>query len=144
MKVKIKLLHPDAKLPEKQHILDAGFDLFAVESVSLYRHGDRALVDCGFAIELPPGYEAQIRPRSGLANKNGITVVNSPGTIDATYRGSVKVGLVMISDEWKYVVNPGDRIAQMVIQKLPEIELECVEELSETERGTGAFGSTGL
>jgi dUTP pyrophosphatase len=124
--------------------LSAGMDLKAsidepIELDSLFR----AMVPTGLYIELPAGYEAQIRPRSGLAAKHGVTVCNSPGTIDADYRGEIKVILVNLSKD-KFVINPGERIAQMVIAKYEKIEWEEVEQLGETERGTGGFGSTGV
>jgi len=100
------------------------------------------LVKTGLFIELPVGYEAQVRPRSGLAYKNGITVLNSPGTIDADYRGEVGVILVNLSNE-PFVIENGERIAQMVIAKHEQAEWELVEDLAETERGAGGFGSTG-
>jgi len=145
MRVKIKLLHPGAKLPKKAHELDAGFDLFATDSATFSYLGQINVFDCGFAIEIPQGYEAQIRPRSGLAINSGVTVVNAPATIDSGYRGSVKVGLVMVGQTGlEQYIQSGDRIAQMVIQKLPDIELECVDSLNNnTERGTGSFGSSG-
>ena len=124
--------------------LSAGMDLKAAigEPVEL---GPlcRAMVPTGLYIELPAGYEAQIRPRSGLAAKHGVTVCNSPGTIDADYRGEIKVILVNVSNE-KFTVNPGERIAQMVIAKYEKIEWDEVEVLDETERGAGGFGSTGV
>ena len=124
--------------------LSAGMDLKAaidepVELDSLCR----AMVPTGLFIELPAGYEAQIRPRSGLAAKHGVTVCNSPGTVDADYRGEIKVILVNLSKD-KFVVYPGERIAQMVIAKYEKIEWEEVDQLSETERGAGGFGSTGV
>jgi len=124
--------------------LSAGMDLKAaidepVELDSLCR----AMVPTGLYIELPAGYEAQIRPRSGLAAKHGVTVCNSPGTVDADYRGEIKVILVNLSKD-KFVINPGERIAQMVIAKYEKIEWEEVEVLGETERGAGGFGSTGV
>jgi len=147
MKVKIKLLHPEAKMPEKQHQLDAGFDLFSVEDAEFHGPGEIVSVSCGFSMELPPGYEAQIRPRSGLAFQYGVTVINSPGTIDSNFRGEVKVGLVWLggNNVFKPHIFPkGNRIAQMVIQKLPDIELEEAEVLSDTDRGSNGFGSSGV
>ena len=102
----------------------------------------RAMVPTGLSIALPEGYEAQIRPRSGLAAKHGITVINSPGTVDADYRGEIKVLLVNLSDE-SFVINPGERIAQMVVARHEQVEWEEVGILDETERGAGGFGSTG-
>jgi dUTP pyrophosphatase len=142
MKVKIKKLHKDAVIPRQAYPGDAGSDLVSVED-AIIRPGCTVLVSTGIAIELPPQTEAQVRPRSGLAIKNGITVINTPGTIDVLYRGEIKVGLHNTSNE-DFKVERGMRIAQMVIQELPEIEMEEVDELSATERGTGGFGSSGL
>ena len=103
---------------------------------------ERALVPTGIFIELPVGYEAQVRPRSGLATKKGITVINSPGTVDADFRGELRVSLVNLSNE-PFEVVPGERIAQMVVSKHERVEWEDVEVLSETERGAGGWGSTG-
>jgi len=103
---------------------------------------ERAMVPTGLSIELPDGYEAQIRPRSGLAAKFGVTVTNAPGTIDADYRGEIKVLLVNLSKE-SFTINPGERIAQMVIAKYEKIEWEEVSQLAESLRGEGGFGSTG-
>lgn len=130
-------------LPQYATALSAGMDLKAnitepIELDSL----ERAMVPTGLYIELPEGYEAQIRPRSGLAAKFGITVANAPGTVDADYRGEIKVILVNLSKE-KFVIAPGERIAQMVIAKYEKIEWREVEQLEESERGTGGFGSTG-
>ncbi|MCE9625768.1 MAG: dUTP diphosphatase [Deltaproteobacteria bacterium] len=102
----------------------------------------RALVPCGFSMEIPEGYEAQVRPRSGLAIRNGITCLNSPGTIDHDYRGEVKVILINLGQE-PFEIRSGDRIAQMVIQKVERADIEFVAELGETQRGGGGFGSTG-
>jgi len=121
----------------------AGMDLYAhiPEPVTL-QPLQRSLVPTGLFIELPVGYEAQIRPRSGLAAKYGVGVVNSPGTIDADYRGEIKVVVVNLSDT-PFVLNPGERIAQMVVAAHAWVEWEQVEALGETERGAGGFGSTG-
>ena len=124
--------------------LSAGMDLkAAIEEPVELDSLERAMVPTGLFFELPAGYEAQVRPRSGLAAKHGITVCNSPGTIDADYRGEIKVILVNLSKD-KFVINPGERIAQMVIAKYEKIEWEEVEQLGETERGAGGFGSTGV
>ena len=141
MKIKIvnKSKHP---LPKYQTALSAGMDLYAnlEESVTL-KPLERKLISTGLLIELPQGFEAQIRPRSGLAIKNGITVLNSPGTIDADYRGEIGVILVNLSAE-AFTINNGDRIAQMVIAKHETVVWDEVAELSETDRGAGGFGST--
>ncbi len=142
MKVKI-VNQSQYPVPAYATEFSAGMDLKAniTEAVELDSL-ERAMIPTGLFIELPEGYEAQIRPRSGLAAKFGVTVANSPGTIDADYRGEIKVILVNLSKE-KFVVNPGERIAQMVIAKYEKIEWQEVEELGETERGAGGFGSTG-
>jgi dUTP pyrophosphatase len=130
-------------LPEYATDHSAGLDLRAnlIEPIVL-RSLERALVPTGLFIELPQGHEAQIRPRSGLAFKNGITVLNSPGTIDADYRGEIKVLLVNLSNE-EFTVNDGERIAQMVIARHETIEWYTVAELEKSKRGAGGFGSTG-
>ena len=121
----------------------AGMDLKAdIREAVVMEPLGRAMIPTGLSIELPDGYEAQIRPRSGLAAKFGVTVTNAPGTIDADYRGEIKVLLVNLSKE-PFTVNPGERIAQMVIAKYEKIEWEEVSELGETVRGEGGFGSTG-
>ena len=141
MKVKIinRSAHP---LPKYQTELSAGMDLYAnlPEEITL-KPLERKLIPTGLFLELPEGYEAQVRPRSGLALKHGITVLNSPGTIDADYRGEVGVILVNLSAE-DFTVKDGDRIAQMVIAKYETAEWESADSLSETTRGTGGFGST--
>jgi dUTP pyrophosphatase len=121
----------------------AGMDLrAAVDEPLVLESGKRALVPTGLRIALPPGYEAQIRPRSGLAIKDGITVANAPGTVDSDYRGEVKVGLVNLSDE-AYTIRRGDRIAQMVVAPVTRVAWRPVPSLDNTERGVGGFGSTG-
>ena len=123
--------------------LSAGMDLKAnITEPVVLNSLERAMVPTGLFIELPEGYEAQIRPRSGLAAKFGITVANAPGTIDADYRGEIKVILVNLSKD-QFVINPGERLAQMVIAKYEKIEWEVVSELGQTDRGAGGFGSTG-
>ena len=132
--------HP---LPEYATPLSAGLDLKAnINEPITLKPLQRQLIATGLFIELPIGYEAQIRPRSGLAFKNGITVLNSPGTIDADYRGELKVLLVNLSDT-DFVVQDGERIAQLVIAKHEQISWQAVEELQDSDRGAGGFGSTG-
>ena len=141
--MKIKIINRSKHaLPKYQTALSAGMDLYAniEESVTL-KPLERKLISTGLLIELPQGSEAQIRPRSGLAIKNGITVLNSPGTIDADYRGEIGVILVNLSAE-AFTINNGDRIAQMVIAKHETVVWDEVAELSETDRGAGGFGST--
>lgn len=131
-------------LPSYETIASAGMDLRAnLTEPIVIEPMDRALIPTGLFMELPIGYEAQVRPRSGLALKKGITCLNSPGTIDADYRGEVGVILANLSKE-TFVVENGERIAQMVIAKHERAEWVAVEELSTTERGTGGFGSTGV
>ncbi|MCL1974385.1 MAG: dUTP diphosphatase [Bacteroidetes bacterium] len=121
----------------------AGMDLYAHIPDPIILHPlQRSLVPTGLFIELPVGYEAQIRPRSGLAAKHGVGVVNSPGTIDADYRGEIKVILVNLSDH-PFTLNPGERIAQMVVAAHERVAWQQVDQLNETERGAGGFGSTG-
>lgn len=128
-------------MPAKAHHDDAAFDLRSREDMEL-APGEPHLVSTGIFMEFPSGYEAQVRPRSGLALKHALTVLNSPGTIDAGYRG--EVGVIMLNaGKEAYSIKRGDRIAQMVISKLPEVELVAVNQLSDTTRGTGGFGSTG-
>lgn len=132
------------KLPEYATSMSAGFDLRAnLEKSVILKAGDRMLIGTGLFIALKPGYEAQVRPRSGLALKKGITVLNTPGTIDADYRGEVGVILYNTSKE-DFIIEPGERIAQMVIAKYNQAEFELVEELDETERGDGGYGHTGV
>ncbi len=142
--MKIKIINKSANaLPSYETIASAGMDLRAhLEEAVTLKPMERKLIPTGLFMELSAGYEAQIRPRSGLALKNGITLLNAPGTIDADYRGDVGVILVNLSTE-NFTVQPGDRIAQMVIAKYEQIQWELVEDLSETERGAGGFGSTG-
>lgn len=121
----------------------AGMDLRAnIEEAFTLKPLERRLVPTGISIELPVGYEAQVRPRSGLATKHGITVINSPGTVDADYRGELKVSLVNLSNE-EFEIVPGERIAQMVVAAHEQVRWEDVEVLSETARGAGGWGSTG-
>lgn len=143
--VQIKVVNKGKQpLPKYQTSQSAGMDLRAnIDAPVLIKPLDRKLIPTGLHIALPEGYEAQIRPRSGLTIKNGITIINTPGTIDPDYTGDVGVILVNISNE-DFVVQPGDRIAQMVINKFEQAEFEVVEELDETERGEGGFGHTGI
>ncbi|HEY2491395.1 MAG TPA: dUTP diphosphatase [Paenibacillus sp.] len=135
--------HEDIKLPEKMSQLASGFDLYAaVEDEWVLNPGERKLIPTGFAIAMPQGLEAQIRPRSGLALKHGITCLNTPGTIDADYRGEVKVLLINLGDV-PFTIVRNERIAQMVFQIVPEVAWEVVDKLSETVRGAGGFGHTG-
>lgn len=143
--IKIKIVNKgNQPLPEYATPQSAGVDLRAnIDKPILIQPLDRKLIPTGLHIALPEGYEAQIRPRSGLALKKGITVLNTPGTIDSDYRGDVGVILVNISNE-DFVVQPGDRIAQMIISKFEQAEFELVDTLDETERGEGGYGHTGV
>jgi dUTP pyrophosphatase len=121
----------------------AGFDVSAaVTDCVVLQPGEIRLIPCGFAMALPPGYEAQLRPRSGLASKHGVSMVNTPGTIDADYRGEVHVPLIN-HGKMPFRVDRGMRIAQMVVKKVPPVELVEVQELDDTPRGSGGFGHTG-
>jgi dUTP pyrophosphatase len=130
-------------LPVKMTGQSAGFDLAAaVTEPATLQPGDIRVIPCGFAMALPPGYEAQVRPRSGLSSRHGVTLVNTPGTIDSDYRGEVRVPLINLGRE-PFTVERGMRIAQMVIVPVPEVNLEEAEVLDATERGDGGFGHTG-
>ena len=130
-------------LPAYATPLSAGVDLRAnLDGALVLKPLERALVPTGLYMQIPEGYEGQVRPRSGLAAKHGITVLNTPGTIDADYRGEIKVILVNLSNE-PFTIEPGERIAQMVFARCEQAEWEVVESLDETERGEGGFGSTG-
>ncbi|CDG01203.1 Putative Deoxyuridine 5'-triphosphate nucleotidohydrolase [Clostridium chauvoei JF4335] len=138
----VKRVHKDAILPSYAHEGDAGLDLYSVEEVSI-EAGDPALIKTGIKIELPKQTEAQIRPRSGLALKYSITVLNTPGTIDEGYRG--EIGIILINHgKNKFVVEKGMKIAQMVIKPVWKVEVTEVKDLSETERAEGGFGSSGI
>jgi dUTP pyrophosphatase len=142
--IKFKKLRPDAQIPKQQTSGSAGMDLHAYLPNQKIVLGPREwkLIPCGFAMAIEPGYEAQVRPRSSLANNDGVTVLNTPGTIDSDYRGEVGVILINLSNLSK-TIQHGERIAQMVIHALPVVSSEEVDELDKTERGTGGFGSTG-
>jgi dUTP pyrophosphatase len=130
-------------LPQYATVASAGFDVRAnIDSPMVLKSMERALVPTGLFMELPEGHEAQVRPRSGLALKHGITVLNSPGTIDADYRGELKVLLINLSKE-EFTINDGERIAQVIVAKHERVLWEEVEQLMETERGAGGFGHTG-
>ncbi len=141
MTVRFKKISPEAVLPAYAHPGDAGMDVRSVEDVTI-QPGARALVRTGLVMELPPDAEAQVRPRSGLAFKFGVTVLNSPGTIDAGYRGEVGVLLVNHGDA-PFEVRKGERIAQLVIASVVRADIEEVASVDSTERGEGGFGSTG-
>ena len=142
MKVKV-INRSHHQLPRYETVLSAGMDVRAnLSEPIVLKSLERALVPTGLFVELPAGYEMQVRPRSGLAAKYGLTVLNSPGTIDADYRGEVKVILANLSAE-DFTINDGERIAQLVVAQHAQVEWEEAEELSDTSRGAGGFGSTG-
>jgi dUTP pyrophosphatase len=143
--MQIKIINKSQhSLPAYETIASAGMDMRAnIDQPIVLKSLERAMIPTGLFIELPVGYEAQVRPRSGLAAKNGVTCLNSPGTVDADYRGELKVILVNLSHD-DFAINNGDRIAQMVIAKHERAVFVEVQELSETSRGEGGFGSTGV
>lgn len=146
MKIQFKkLAHAaDLPLPSYESEFAAGMDLrAALEKPITLEQGERKLIPTGLKMALPKGYEAQIRPRSGLAYRNGITMLNTPGTIDADYRGEVKVLAVNLGND-SFVISHGDRVAQMVIAPVTQAQVQEVDHLSETKRGEGGFGSTGV
>ncbi len=142
MTLAFKRIHPDAVLPAYAHPSDAGMDLRSVADLTI-APGRRALVPTGLVMMLPPGYEAQVRPRSGLALKHGVTVLNTPGTIDSGYRGEVGVILANLG-EAEFSVAKGDKIAQMVIAPVTQPEVVETDVVDATDRGAGGFGSTGI
>ena len=142
MVLRFKKIRPDAVLPSYAHPSDAGMDLRSVDDLTI-APGKRALVHTGLVMLLPPNYEAQVRPRSGLALKSGVTVLNTPGTIDSGYRGEVGVILINLG-EADFQVKKGDKIAQVVIAPVTQPEIAETVEIDETDRGAGGFGSTGV
>ena len=142
-KIQIKKLSNSVSIPKYETSGSSGMDIAAhIENNIIINPGEKALVSTGFSVAIPKGYEIQIRPRSGLAAKKNITVLNTPGTIDADYRGEIKVILINLGKE-KFVVKNGERIAQMVVCPVVQANLEEVKELSGTKRGSDGFGSTG-
>lgn len=139
----MRRLDPDLPLPAYAKPGDAGVDLRATEAVTLAPGGGRALVPTGVAVAIPRGYAGFVQPRSGLALKHGVTVLNSPGLIDADYRGELKVVLVNTDPTEAFVIERGERIAQLVIQAVEHVDFVEVDELDETERGDGGFGHSG-
>lgn len=142
MTLRFKKIHTDATLPSYAHASDAGMDVRSVEDVTVPAMG-RVLVHTGLVMLLPPMYEAQVRPRSGLALKHGITVLNTPGTIDSGYRGEVCVILANFGDS-DFQVKKGDKVAQIVVAPVVQAEIEAASDIDETDRGAGGFGSTGV
>jgi len=143
MHIELRRLDPELPLPDAQHPDDAGYDLYAREGVVLAAGGGRALVPSGVAVAIPSGFAGFVQPRSGLAMRHGVTCLNTPGLIDAGYRDEIKVLLVNTDPTDEYEVHRGDRIAQLVIQRVELVEWIAVEALGTSERHTGGFGSTG-
>ena len=141
VEIRVRLLTPSARLPERRTPGASGFDLTASREATIPARGF-AVVDTGIAIQMPPDCEAQVRPRSGLAARHGIGVLNSPGTIDPDYRGEIRIILFNLSDR-DFRVNPGDRVAQLVFHRNLPVRLTTVAGLTDTERGAGGFGHTG-
>jgi dUTP pyrophosphatase len=145
IQVRIKRLpaNPDVPLPTRMTEHAAGFDLSAaVTEPTVLQPGDIRLIPCGFAMAVPHGYEAQVRPRSGLASRHGITMVNAPGTIDSDYRGEVQVPMINLGNE-PFTIERGMRIAQMLVMPVPNVRIKEVDDLDETKRGKRGFGHTG-
>lgn len=140
--IRVKRLDPGIPLPKRAHPEDAGADLYATEDIVL-RPGERALVSTGIAVALPVGTVGLIHPRSGLAAKHGLSIVNTPGTVDAGYRGELKVCLINTDRSEAIEITRGTRIAQLVVQRVELVEFEEVDQLDETARGSGGYGSTG-
>ena len=140
--VKVRRVVPEARLPKLEHEGDAGYDLYSIEDATL-RPMERKLVRTGISIALEKGFEAQVRPKSGLAIEHGITMLNSPGTIDAGYRGEIKVIVINLGEK-EYKIEAGKKIAQLVFNKIETPEMAEAKELDATARGHGGFGSTGL
>lgn len=141
--LKVKRIDKEVPLPSYAHRGDAGLDLFSSEDVVL-KPFERRLVGTGIKIEIPEGYAGFVQPKSGRAAKEGLSIVNTPGLIDSGYRGEVKVILINLDPEKDIVIRKGEKIAQLVIQKVEEVEVVEVEELSNSSRGEGGFGSTGI
>ena len=142
LEISIRRLDPDVPLPSYAHPGDAGADLVTTEDITL-KPGERALVPTGISIALPEGYAAFVHPRSGLAARHGLSIVNTPGTVDAGYRGEIKVALINHDLAEPLVLNRGDRIAQLVIQRVEHAVFVDVEDLPDSSRGAGGYGSTG-
>lgn len=143
VRVPIKILSRDAQIPHMAYNGDAGVDLRSVERIAL-KPQERAMVATGLAIALPEGYAGFVLPRSGLAAKHGISIVNAPGLIDSNYRGELKVILLNTDPDNSFTIEIGDRIAQLIVMRVPTINFEQVEELTESQRGESGFGSSGI
>jgi len=143
MRIPIRRLDPGLPLPAAQHDGDAGLDLYAASDVTLDPRGGRALIPTGIALAIPPGYAGFVQPRSGLALRHGVTLVNTPGLVDAGYRDEIRVLLINHDPAESFKVSRGDRIAQLVIQRFEPVEWDEVTDLDDTARGLGGWGSTG-
>jgi dUTP pyrophosphatase len=141
IELEVTKVRSDARLPERAYVGDAGLDLAACEDVSL-APGERAVVPTGLAVAIPDGYAGFVQPRSGLAARHGITIVNAPGLIDSGYRGEIQVVLLNTDRKETFTAEPGERIAQLVVLPVPEVALREVDELSESDRGVRGFGSS--
>jgi dUTP pyrophosphatase len=144
VEIAVRRLDPDLPLPARQHGDDAGYDLVAREDARIAPAGGRAIIPTGIAVAIPAGYAGFVQPRSGLALRHGVTVLNSPGLVDAGYRDELRVILVNLDPVEAFTVKRGDRIAQLVIQRVEAPEWNVVDELDDTDRGVGGFGSTGI
>lgn len=144
VRIRVQRLDPELPLPRQQHTDDAGYDLHAREQAELAPRGGRALVPTGLAVAIPSGYAGFVLPRSGLALKHGVTCLNAPGLIDPLYRGELKVLLVNTDPAAPFTVERGDRVAQLVIQRVEQVDWDEVETLDATERDSFGFGSTGI
>jgi dUTP pyrophosphatase len=143
LEIAIRRLDPDLPLPAAQHAHDAGYDLVAREDATLAPGGGRAMVPTGIAIAIPPGYAGFVQPRSGLALRRGVTVLNTPGLVDSGYRDELKVLLVNLDPAAEFLVHRGERVAQLVVQRVEAVEWRVVDSLDDSDRGLGGFGSTG-
>lgn len=143
MEIEVKALHPDARVPAYAHVGDAGCDLFAVDGCVISARGGRAMIPTGLSVAIPEGYAGFILPRSGMASKHGVTCINSPGLIDAGYRGELTVALVNLDPDVDYHVKKGDRVAQLVVMPVAQVSFRVADELPSATRGHGGFGSSG-
>jgi dUTP pyrophosphatase len=144
VEIAIRRLDPDLPVPARQHDDDAGYDLVARVDATIAPAGGRAMIPTGVAVAIPAGYAGFVQPRSGLALRAGVTVLNTPGLVDAGYRDELRVILVNLDPVAEFAVRRGDRIAQLVIQRVEAVEWRVVDELDDTARGLGGFGSTGV
>jgi dUTP pyrophosphatase len=142
--IRIRCLDPDVPVPTRQHEDDAGYDLVARVDATIAPAGGRVAVPTGVAVAIPPGYAGFVQPRSGLAFRNGVTVLNTPGLVDSGYRDELRVIVVNLDPVEEFTIRRGDRIAQLVIQRIETVEWMVVDDLGDSERGLGGFGSTGV